>query len=338
MSPPSSRITRDGGVFVHDSGPHDETSPVPKRSPTSLPDGGHVVSAAPKAPVLAQEAATPPARLSRDELEALMTEVEQRRGVLRAVPEPPRDARRRDALLEDFCRELPTPLSDRNHRALREALKGFSLDELERLSKGGLRLWPRDAEPPAGFEGFQPSFTEALRGPTYPAYLSGARVLLFLSSTTPAQFRHELAHALDDLANEKRPLTRLDAFKGPSRDAEVERRITEQPLHASETPERHRVTGRLNEQLTIEQMFERYCVRVPESERAFDAPGTPKGYSKKNVTEFYAEAMAVFRGTDLESQARLLRYAPELYSMLEQQSRAAGLSVPDRSFLERIRY
>ncbi len=268
-----------------------------------------------------------------------MAEIDQRRNALKATPERPQDATRRDALLEDLCRGLPSPLSPRNRGALREALKGFSVNEVERLSQAGLRLWPRDAPPPSGFDGFKAAFDDALKGATNPAYLPGARLLLFIPDTRAAQFRHELGHALDDLANEKGSLRRLDQFSGTARAAEVDRRSSERSSYASETGELHRVDGADGrEQLTMTQMFERYRARVPENERSFDSPRTRKGYSKESVKEFIAEATAVFRGVDLESQARLLRYAPELYSVMERQTRAAGLPVPDRSFLERIRY
>jgi len=52
------------------------------------------------------------------------------------------------------------------------------------------------------------------------------------------------------------------------------------------------------------------------------------------VQEFYAEGYSVFFGTDTSAQARLLRFAPELFAYLEIEARRFTLSAPSREILE----
>jgi hypothetical protein len=63
---------------------------------------------------------------------------------------------------------------------------------------------------------------------------------------------------------------------------------------------------------------------------AFDLLG---GYSTTTAVEFYAEGFNVFHGNQVTNQARLLVYARDLYDLLERESVAEHLPVPNRNEL-----
>jgi len=81
-------------------------------------------------------------------------------------------------------------------------------------------------------------------------------------------------------------------------------------------------------------MYDAYRRRVPRRELSFGG-ASREGYSRRSPQEFYAEGYTVFQGPYPIQQARMYRYAPELYLLLQAEARAEGMSVPDLATVQR---
>lgn len=135
---------------------------------------------------------------------------------------------------------------------------------------------------------------------------------------TPGRFRHELAHAWDDVRADRHP-QRLDELPLAQRTRAVERLSTEVESH-------HAMSSSTDPRLR--DSFEEYAHgrswnQAEYEAEAFDTPGTQGGYSRRSVEEFYAEGFSAFHG-DAERAARLQRNAPELYRQLAAESQQEG--------------
>lgn len=231
----------------------------------------------------------------------------------------------REQIINNMQRGISPPLSPDVQQRLTQALEAFSLSQLERMNSAGVRFWPYPNSVPPEFRGIVE--VDALSSPA--AYLPPIRVIRFHSdSSTVSHLRHELAHAWDDVRNDPtRGLRPLDSLPETQRRAAVGRLAQQRSPFASQAL---RGRGRLS----LQQMMERYRARLPLRELTFANPGTREGHELRGPYEFYAEGYSVFHGTCVMCQARLLRYASELYDYLEEESRTYSLATPNRAVLQ----
>jgi hypothetical protein len=181
------------------------------------------------------------------------------------------------------------------------------------MRQGGVRMWPAGTLPPGLAEAgaANPPIAERAR------YLAGSRVLRYGDDATPGVLRHELAHALDDVGGESRPM-RLDDMSAAQRTRAV--------ATLGREVESGRAMSSTRDQ-TLLDSFEAYGDRrsldhVVRESQTFDTTA-PAGYSRRSVEEFYAEGFNSFhQGAGGASEVQ--RTAPELYRRLAEESRAAG--------------
>jgi hypothetical protein len=225
--------------------------------------------------------------------------------------------------------------SDKRLHQINDAMSAFTLNQLHAMQKAGLRFWPGDSLPPEfkdrvafDIEKFKKGQDDVMIK-TPGEYLDKIRVIRLADRATTANIRHELAHAWDHVQGGKvKPVHNLN-------DKEFEKAQKENPPLRSTTDEKRKTLethdGKTKEvKLTIAEMLDRYR-QWKLREQCFDGPSTRESYSKMSPREFYAEGYAVYHSGDEFQQARLLFYAPELYELLEAESKELGLPVADRS-------
>lgn len=245
-------------------------------------------------------------------------------------------AKTREGFMNDMFRGMEPPPDDATKAKTMKAMESFSLDQLKTMQRAGVRF-ANPGSLPKEFDGV----AEAPPLHTPGRYLPPARVIQMSPNAGPDSIRHEMAHAWDDVKNDRK-LSRLDSLPVERRRAEIERLAEEKQPFSSDsnqklaTKEVGNDGGTKNARFTMKEMFDKYRSRVPTRLEAFDNPGTREGYSRTSVKEFYAEGYSVFHSNNRDSQAKMLRYAPELYFHLEGEAKKGGLPVPDRSALEAL--
>jgi Domain of unknown function (DUF4157) len=241
------------------------------------------------------------------------------------------EQKQRDDILQDMLRGLTKDEKAGLCTRFRRALGAFSTSQMLAMKKAGVRFW-RAGEFPPPFEGeyapSQPRRREAAR------YTPGVRVIQWGAAAFVDEIRHELAHAWDHVRSGK--VSRLDNVKGKPLKKAVETPAT----FSSETAEKRitveeTVDGKTRKvSLSIQDVYDRYMKLPAPPYWSFANTRTDPEHVTSNVVEFYAEGYSVFHGGDEDAQAKLLCDAPELYQLLEKESKALKLSVPDRSKLD----
>lgn len=263
------------------------------------------------------------------------------------------------------------------------ALRAFSLGQLNQLRDAGVRLWRINQGVPPNYDVSPCTQAGARHGcvniPTtdsnyrrlprsvrgtmdieinpggggIAAYQPHFRLVYLKRGDNQihsGHLRHELAHAYDDIRNNRGTAQRLDDLNDRRRRALILQlavnNARDQRLRALTRSQATR--GQIRQELGrpsqpifhtdqsrsgITQMYTQYIQGLPRRSRAFD--GTARqGHSTRDAQEFYAEGFNVFHGRNEDAQARLLTYAPELYNLLEQEGQAAGRPLPSRSQLQ----
>ena len=245
---------------------------------------------------------------------------------VKTKPDP--KAARRKALLNDFTRgwnDLPEKIKNR----IRGAMKAFSLKQLDKMNKAGLRFWKKGGKiyfPKADVYIEMPISGKA-------NYSDITRVVSVDNKSSTNDIRHELAHAWDHLQLfKKKQLKRLDDLKTSEKIEEV--LSSKKKFHSEKSSK-------------IKKAFKSYKKKLgAERGRAsgemmrlfgFENLGTKEGHSLASVQDFYAEGYSVFHGGDNTAKAKLLVSALELYNYLEKEAKQFKLNVPDRSKLEKIK-
>ena len=259
----------------------------------------------------------------------------------------PADKRKRTAILNDMVRDMKPPASDPMRARIRVAMESFSVSQLTRMRDQGVEFAgaggiPKDRQLPGG-----PS---AKAKSTPGRYVSEARTVHIDGRASVGQIRHELAHAWDDVRNDR---TRLDDSKSASERRNLETRIklnnedaAGQYRHYAAEAKSPNITkagrdyaageaNRLREVATttpgfasdsaaMRAAYDAYSGRVRGNiGKTFEATAD-KGHSLDNAREFYAHGFNTFHGRDDAARAKLQRYAPELYAQLHREARAEG--------------
>lgn len=269
------------------------------------------------------------------------------------------------------------------------AFRAFSLDQLRKMQASGVRFWRFAQGLPPGYDVSPCVITGAAACVLVPASdranyrriprsnRTGSDLELAPAGGGDASYqpqfrmvylnrpdnrlgwgkiRHELAHAWDDIRNDRGPAQKLDAMSVAQRRNFVRRttvnRLRDQSLTTlrASNASRGRIAGQLGRvgrpifhsglsgsrrRPRIPEMYELYRTKIPLPRRrnAFDSSAR-QGHSLRSAQEFYAEGFNTFHGRNPDAQARLLLYAPELYDLLEREGRAAGRPLPSRSALQ----
>jgi hypothetical protein len=238
------------------------------------------------------------------------------------------EARKREKILDDMTRDM-NPSKELRTRML-SAMRAFTLSQLRRMQKAGVRFWGRRGLPPIFKDIVQTE--DDLSTPA--EYLPQARVIRVGKGKT-GQIRHELAHAWDHVRamSKPKPIRGRKAMEkavmspGATWSESSRKRATREPGKGGKSK---RV------KLTIKAMLERYRERAKLREWTFDGPSTQEGHSKRNPRDFYAEGYSVFHGADTASQMRLRLFAPELYELLKREALKNKQPVPDEAELDRV--
>lgn len=213
-------------------------------------------------------------------------------------------------------------LGDQVSARIHNATAAFSVAQLERLQRVGIRFWQESGVPPP-FDGW----VQAPRMSTQGAYLPQIRTIKARPTATVSDLRHEIAHAWDHV--------RGGGVSGnPARmnRRQRERIVTRPSRMWSASDRKHRIG---QARLTLTEMLESYRRRATTKESAFDNPATREGYSRADVYEFYAEGYSVLFGTSRDSQAKLWLRAEELFILLQREARAQGIETPSEATLQR---
>jgi hypothetical protein len=230
----------------------------------------------------------------------------------------------RDAILNEMISGVDPAPKDSVKKSLQAAMEAFSVKQLEKMVHAGVRFWPflkgappeykitgvPDLEAPAEYR----KEFRAIR--ISPASLEKGAITDYL--------RHELAHAWDDVRNEDSPRN-LRKLKDDALTNELIRLAKDEQPFESQSSKKL-----LPSKLSMQEMLDRYVKVLPEKDMSFAHPSTQGKHAAKNPMEFYAEGYSVFHGFSDTCKARLLRFAPELYDYLEQESKVYGLPTPVR--------
>ena len=226
-------------------------------------------------------------------------------------------AKKRESFADDMMRGMKPPEELKKLRKrIITALKAFSLGQLRRMKKAGVRFWLAPELPPKLAKFITPP---KLKTPAQ--YIKEARVIQVRVRTKTGHMRHELAHAWDHArALKGKRLRRFDALSRKQITREIE--LGSKMWSSSKS---------------LKNMLKKYKDRLPHpvKEHTFESPVTAEKHSLKSTAEFYAEGYNVFHGHYLSGQARLLKYAPELYKLLEKEAKKNGLPIPDRKEVEK---
>lgn len=244
----------------------------------------------------------------------------------------------RDAIVDRMLRDVDPPVSQSVKNVIRNALAAYSNRQVERIDHFGLRIWPDNACSssmlPPEFVGIaQP---QQLHSPA--RYYPPMRTI-FIRAThfELGVFRHELAHAWDDILNERLALRPLDQLSTDQRRAAYQRVERQRPAVMHSQTARYRVTvaGRAR-LMTLDEMRRSYVGRIRVRDRQCFDVYNGSYQSMDNAQEFYAEGRAVFFAQDTFAQAKMLESAPELFQVFEQEAQREGLVYPNRSCLTRL--
>jgi hypothetical protein len=236
----------------------------------------------------------------------------------------------RDTILKNMLTGVDPPPDDDTKKSLVAAMKAFSDKQLEKMDQAGVRFWPYIKGAPPEYNvtgvpdlGAPAEYKKELRLVRIsPASLKRPGITDFL--------RHELAHAWDDVRNEKSP-SNLRTLKGNALSDELTRLAGDKMPFDSQSKKKLAPGN-----LSMEEMLDRYQKGLPERDMSFANPSTAEKHAGADVMEFYAEGYSVFHGFCDVCQARLLRLATELYDYLELESKNYGLAVPNRDQLNKL--
>lgn len=239
----------------------------------------------------------------------------------RTLPEA--ELQQREDILQDLTRELQLDQSARD--VLISSLCDFSLNQLQEMQQAGLRIWNRGSLPPL-FRDDNIEIDTSRGG--HASYVRGIRTIFLGQRVNPGFLTHEMAHAWDHIRNlPRRHRVRLETLPRRSR-----LRLVQNPgRYLSETNRRQQLSGEgpaASRRFTFEQMYQNYLARLPRRELAFSR-ASREGYSRVSAQEFYAEGYAVFHSTNEYQQAKLYRYARELYIYLYDEANNNNMPVPN---------
>jgi len=303
-----------GGDIVFGAGEYAPTTP-----------GGKRLLAHELTHVMQQQVSGGPHILSRTPDDS-KRESEDKKESKESKKEEDKEDKERQKLLAEFTER--TGLSSDQLAQIKAAMRAFSLHQLRIMRDSGLRFSPGDSLPPE-LQG-----RAKIGNLQKPAeYSDVLRVIRISDRATTDAIRHEMAHSWDHARTGK--LKRISQLK----DKEMIEAESRTPPFSSETSEKRAtketVGGKVRDvSMPISEMFDRYKKASPLHSQAFDNPSTSVIHSKVSPTEFYAEGYSVFHGGKIDSQARLLYYAPELYNLLEAEAKKEGLPIPDRSAID----
>ncbi|AXT53612.1 hypothetical protein D1818_23330 [Aquimarina sp. BL5] len=228
----------------------------------------------------------------------------------------------RQSIYEGFIRGL-TGVNSSVERVIKISMCRFSLRQLSKMSRAGLRIWTHGSVPSV-FEGVVQINS---RGGSA-SYVRGIRTIFLRETINTAWLTHEMAHAWDHIRIiPRRNLVRLENLNSRRR-----RRLILNPgNYLSETSRRQnidRIGARRPTRMTFDRMFQNYRRRVPRRELAF-SQGSRTGYSMTSSQEFYAEGYTVFQGSFIGQQAKLYNYAIELYNFLNNEANREQMPTPN---------
>lgn len=233
----------------------------------------------------------------------------------------------RNRILEDFTRGLPD-INESVRRVFIASICDFSLTQLNMMKEAGFRFWMGNGVPPV-FEG--DVRRDAFRGSA--SYTRQIRTAFLGNRVNPGYVTHEMAHAWDHIRNlPARRRVRLDDISNRSRRRSFMNNAG-QYLTATRRRQDIQIDGRTR-QMSFNQMHSAYTSRVIRRELAFRSNST-EGYSMTNPQEFYAEGYSVFHGNSVLEQAKLYKYARELYAYLLSEAREQQMPVPDNEEVRR---
>lgn len=220
---------------------------------------------------------------------------------------PSSEVEERDQILEDFCRDL-SDVSDSFRRVIVSSMCDFSLNQLNMMQEAGLRFWIGSGVPPI-FAGSVRRDTETSSA----SYTREIRTVFLGNRVNPGYLTHEMAHVWDHISNlPSQRRVRLD-------DINLDRRmnlINNPGQLLSETNQRQELrAGGRSVLISFNQMLTAYNNRLPRRELAFSGSSWI-GYSRTSPRDFYAEGYTVFHGNSIRQQAKLYKYARELYVYL----------------------
>lgn len=242
------------------------------------------------------------------------------------------ELQQREGILQDFTRELQVNQSVRN--VLISSLCDFSINQLVQMRQAGLRIWYRGSLPPV-FLNDNIEIDTSQGG--HASYVRGIRTIFLGQTVNPGYLTHEMAHAWDHIRNlPGRHRVRLDTLERRRR----LRLVQNAGRYLSETNRRQQLSvgGTAGSRgFTFGQMYQNYLARLPRRELAFSR-ASEEGYSRESAQEFYAEGYAVFHSTNESQQAKLYKYARELYIYLNDEANNDNMPVPNlRNIIDEAR-
>jgi hypothetical protein len=219
------------------------------------------------------------------------------------------------AFIDDIAVEIS--LTARLREQLVQAARAFSGHQQTLITRTGVSLLIASSLPPEIAEAcpeIRLSAESLGRGEAQ--YLPELRLLQVREDSNQYIIRHELTHAWDHVRQGR--VRSLRGLPEARRCNEIGRR----QVFWSDT----HLVG----------MFRLYRQRAGRTVDARDryAFDLRSGYSTRSPREFYAEGYNVFHSNQVFNQAKLLRYAPELYDLLEWEARNERLPVPERATLQ----
>lgn len=236
---------------------------------------------------------------------------------------PEAELQQREEILQDLTREFQINQSVRN--VLISSLCDFSINQLQQMQQSGLRIWRRGSLPPV-FAGDNIEIDTS--GGGHASYVKGVRTIFLTERVNSGFLTHEMAHAWDHIRNlPARLRVRLESLPRRRR-----RQLAQHPgRYLSETNRRQQLNvegAAAARGFTFEQMYQNYLRRLPRREMAFSRAAS-EGYSRVSAQEFYAEGYAVFHGTSEYEQAKIYKYARELYIYLHDEATNENMPVPN---------
>lgn len=241
---------------------------------------------------------------------------------------PDAELQQREAILQDLTRQFQ--INQRVREALISSMCDFSINQLQQMQQAGLRIWSRGSLPPA-FSDDNIEIDTSQGG--HAAYVRGIRTIFLTERVNSGFLTHEMAHAWDHI----RILPRRHRRRLESMPRRARLRLIQNPgRYLSETNRAQQLSGEgpsASRRFTFSQMYQNYVGRLPRRELAFGRAAR-EGYSRESAQEFYAEGYAVFHGTGEYEQAKIYKYARELYIYLYDEANDENMPVPN---LGRIR-
>jgi hypothetical protein len=242
-----------------------------------------------------------------------------------------------DGMVVDMTRDLTSDQKKFIKPKLRIALPAFGPRQLARMQKAGVRVWPGSTSktdngvpPPFRYKDGKTWIAPGTVGKkNHAKYDPGTRVIFYHTAVKVDDMRHELAHAWDNVRMGGK-LNRYDDIKEDSDKIKTFEK-------AMFTDAREVMWSASNAAVNAAFTLYQATYKTFKSDQCFDHPITRTCHSVRSVGDFYAEAYSVFHGTNSEHKAKMRKFMPQIFAIIEKEAKSNGLAVPHQSRKKRQR-